>query len=338
MRITFTLCLLIFPLLAAAEPDGYFSHNDWEILCDNTRTCRAAGYSLNGEDSRREMLSVLLTREAGPSTPVSTEVTIVKLDSGDRDIDNLHLTIGLQDLGKVEKQRLTSTQTSALLAALRDKDSVVFSHHERRITLSTQGAKAVLLKMDDIQGRIGTPGALIRKGIRDESQVLPPLPVPVIFPATPSKEDWQALSLSDNATLRPTLIASLGDDRYCDYLMESRREADYPLLATKLDNRHLLVRILCWRGAYSEGYGYWVIDPALKTVPRLVTDSGTHYSEGKITLSHQGRDTGNCQTNAQWVWDGNVFQQGNASVKGMCHGVPGGLWTLQSHVAQVKVP
>jgi hypothetical protein len=34
--------------------------------------------------------------------------------------------------------------------------------------------------MDEFQGRIGTPGALVRKGTRPEATVLPPLPAPEI--------------------------------------------------------------------------------------------------------------------------------------------------------------
>ncbi len=36
--------LLAAPTLAAADlPGTRFFHGDWELACDNTRTCRAAG-------------------------------------------------------------------------------------------------------------------------------------------------------------------------------------------------------------------------------------------------------------------------------------------------------
>jgi len=38
----------------------------------------------------------------------------------------------------------------------------------------------VLLKMDEFQGRLDTPGALVRKGNKSESSALPPLPAPEI--------------------------------------------------------------------------------------------------------------------------------------------------------------
>ena len=63
---------LLLPSAQAAPPVGLsFSHNDWEMACDNTRTCRAAGYQ--GDDDELAV-SVLLTRKAGPRQPVSGEV------------------------------------------------------------------------------------------------------------------------------------------------------------------------------------------------------------------------------------------------------------------------
>ncbi|WP_410488919.1 DUF1176 domain-containing protein [Aeromonas hydrophila] len=53
--------MLITTLLASAlgsSTEGLsFQHKDWELACDNTRTCRAAGYSAESGG-----LSVLLTQ------------------------------------------------------------------------------------------------------------------------------------------------------------------------------------------------------------------------------------------------------------------------------------
>jgi hypothetical protein len=94
----------------AAFPHVSFDHQDWQLVCDNTRTCRAAGYQPDGAERNA---SLLLTRRAGPAAPVQAELQ-----------------------------------------------------------------NAVLLKMDEFQGRLDTPGAIIRKGQKLESSVLPSLPVP----------------------------------------------------------------------------------------------------------------------------------------------------------------
>ncbi len=52
-----------------------FIHKDWEIVCDNTGTCRAAGYQ---QDSETNLVSVLLTREAGDNSFVHAGVMIDK--------------------------------------------------------------------------------------------------------------------------------------------------------------------------------------------------------------------------------------------------------------------
>lgn len=46
----------------------WFSHHDWDLVCDSTRSCRAAGYQCDGDSLA---VSVLLARKAGPHKPVT---------------------------------------------------------------------------------------------------------------------------------------------------------------------------------------------------------------------------------------------------------------------------
>lgn len=60
-----TLLALPCPLTALATAPAkslYFQHHDWVVACDNTLTCRAAGYAADDDST----LSVLLTRKGGP--------------------------------------------------------------------------------------------------------------------------------------------------------------------------------------------------------------------------------------------------------------------------------
>ena len=61
------------PAIAAGQAPTTFSHFDWELACDNTRTCRAAGYQAGNEEPG---VSVLLTRPAGPDQPVTAQVEL----------------------------------------------------------------------------------------------------------------------------------------------------------------------------------------------------------------------------------------------------------------------
>ena len=70
--------LLTAPALHAADlPGTRFFHGDWELACDNTRTCRAAGYSVDGAELG---IAVLLTRPAGPGQPVTAQVRVGRYD------------------------------------------------------------------------------------------------------------------------------------------------------------------------------------------------------------------------------------------------------------------
>lgn len=61
--------------VTAAESGVSFEHKDWEVACDNTLTCRVAGYA--SEEGKGG--SVLLTRKAGPDTVATGEVVWLRI-------------------------------------------------------------------------------------------------------------------------------------------------------------------------------------------------------------------------------------------------------------------
>ncbi|MBV2132078.1 DUF1176 domain-containing protein [Pseudomonas sp. MAP12] len=76
-RPTLPLILALLPATLWAQettPAGVgFTHHNWQLACDNTRTCRAAGYQ---SDDDQLPVSVLLTRKAGPQQPVTGQVKL----------------------------------------------------------------------------------------------------------------------------------------------------------------------------------------------------------------------------------------------------------------------
>ena len=58
---------------AAAFEGFHFTHGDWEIACDNTGMCRAAGYQADGDEAA---VSVLLERAAGADAPVDAQLQL----------------------------------------------------------------------------------------------------------------------------------------------------------------------------------------------------------------------------------------------------------------------
>jgi hypothetical protein len=98
-----------------------------------------------------------------------------------------------------------------------------------------------------------------------------------------------------------------------------------------------LLSALCWRAAYNEGYGYWVIDNQLKGQPVLVTISGSDYDKGEITNVQKGRGIGDCMSQESWVWDGQSFRKSYDGGTGMCRYIhAGGTWDLPTLVTDVK--
>ena len=114
--------------VAAAEtlPQVQFNHKDWEIACNNTRTCRAAGYQ--AEDVMPNA-SVLLTRQAGPNQAVIAELPLVQTDDDDVTPASLQMTTGLRALGtiRIDREHRTGTMmpepTAAFVTALPKDDA-----------------------------------------------------------------------------------------------------------------------------------------------------------------------------------------------------------------------
>ena len=348
----FTTCLTSSSAYAQKTEGLRFSHHDWEIVCDNTRTCRAAGY--NAEDG--DPVSVLLTRKAGAQQAVSAELML-----GDYEGDfsqrfkklparvNVLMQVNDKALGavSVDTQSLMGTlsaaQVDALVSSLSRKSKLVWKFGKSQWQVSDKGAAAVLLKMDEFQGRLGTHAALIKKGTLSEEQVLPALPMPIVHvadvvPALPSDANFLQ---RNEKTLRAHLISLSKKDDSCPRLEEKGAEAEEAegLSVTRLNANKMLVSTLCWRAAYNEGYGYWVINQQAPFQAKLVTiaGEGTAEAENEIIVTQKGRGLGDCMWNETWLWNGQEFIQTSAISSGMCKLIaPGGAWELPLIVTDVK--
>ncbi|MEY4754448.1 MAG: hypothetical protein RJA44_2123, partial [Pseudomonadota bacterium] len=316
-----------------------FNHKDWELACDNTRTCRAAGYS---EDGAELPVSVLLTRAAGAATPVKAEVMVGAMDeaaerrkpAGNR----LTLRIGGREFGPVTlapdtlSGRLNPAQTEALLTALAGNARIEWLAGTQIRSLSSQGAAAVLLKFDEAQGRLGTTGALLRKGPRDEAQVPPPQSKPVLqAAATPRNAkpvQWPAEQLT---VLRQGLAGTLKAADDCSGLTSAAIELQ------PLGGEHLLVALECWSAAYNSGIGYWVVNARPPYAPVLVTTAGSSYADGRIDAMQQGRGLGDCASLDNWLWTGRQFVHSAAASTGLCRMIAaGGAWELPTLVTESR--
>lgn len=344
---TGVLAGLVWPFyVQAGDISGLsFAHQDWMLVCDNTRTCRAVGYH-GYEDSAA--VSVLLTRTAGPNEKVSGTVKIGELDIEDEVFDALtsdavlSLVIDGQVAGNVDVDpallgaELPDGVLAPLLRALRRDSDIEWVLGQYRWRLSDAGATAVLLKMDDVQGRVGTPGALVRKGTRREADVLPPLAPPVVIAVPVDVAPSLSLPADDEQALRVALRTNMEDEIECEGLALPE-EGGEELDIIRLTESRLLVSATCWRAAYNGGAGFWIVNDSRPFRPILVTDSATDFDGGTISAMHKGRGIGDCYSMDEWTWDGQAFVHTLSWTTGQCRSLAaGGAWELPERVTEVR--
>ena len=347
-------------LLALAAPaafparaeEGSFDHQDWQVVCDNTRTCRVAGYQRDDADMP---VSVLLTRQAGAGTAVAGQVTL-----GDGWADSMldalpaQFRVALWIDGKSHGERivgktalqadLTAAQVAALLKALTRDTEIEFRAGKTVWALSDRGAAAVLLKMDDFQGRIGTVGAVYRKGKKTEANVLPPLPAPIVkaAPLAPAKPSDARFMAQHGDAVRKALRSAIDLDACPDLqetgdkMSEEAGEEEQALDMVRLTKTKLLVSTRCWLAAYNAGSGYWIINDTAPYRPELVTSDATDFDNGTLISTQKARGLGDCWGSEQWTWNGTAFVQTAASSTGLCKGFAGGAWELPTLVTEIR--
>ncbi|CAH0222336.1 hypothetical protein SRABI118_02257 [Massilia sp. Bi118] len=342
-RIALLLSVLPMSTLYAADsPQLRFFHKDWEIACDNTRTCRAAGYQ---DDDAEAGVSVLLTRAAGANQ--NPRVQLKLADTGSAPPDSVQMHVAGRRLGAVKidgdaKGELDASQTEALLAAVLKDAPISWTAKTESWKLSTKGANAVLLKMDEFQGRLGTPGALVRKGRKSASSVAPALPLPelVAAPVRSDEPDPRLVPAKQLTALLAELRKTLGDEdgNSCEGFDENAR-SPAKLSAYRLSDSRLLVSLGCFMATYNSGDAYWVTNALPPFAPVMVTNAGSDYSEGRIYAIQKGRGMGDCISSDTWTWDGQGFVHTSSMTTGMCKGIAaGGAWELPTLVVKVKQP
>ena len=328
LRLGAAMAIACLSALAHAE---VFIFKDWAVSCDNTRGCEAAGFRADGSDSKPVMLWI--ARAAGAGAPVRARLK-VETASGAR--------TGPFRLVVDEKTRLAEPLDGDLdaaafaraLPALLERSSVEVDFDSERYTLSLNGLKAALLKMDDLQGRIGTRGALVRKGPRDEHDVPGPLP-----PFTPHPAPNFALKSTDAALLKlilPTLAAD------CNVALSDGVDSADVAIHRVSDGQVIVLRE-CQRGTFQSGYAAWLVDdkppygarrleyPQADGSSRpLAMNVQWEGNGGSLRSISKGRAENDCGGDAFWTWTGRALELYNAHEAPLCRGMPGGGMTLRT--------
>ncbi|MGO2020485.1 MAG: DUF1176 domain-containing protein [Psychrobacter sp.] len=338
------------------EGEGFVKDN-WQVVCDNTLTCRAAGYSEDGTASGGATILLTVTPK---ESAVKAKLKLQNVDDVETSPANAWLashgsrvSLYLNDkkYGMVELDSaslsgdLSTGQTQQLLARAKQNTKIEFRSGPYRWHVSDSGLSAVLLKLDESQGRVGTPLALVSKNNQPSMTPKSAIPIPKIVAAPVySTEDsnpnidltkmdyWRAnienwIITESNDELKEECYALNSDEKWS-------RDGDWTL--TALNAKYTLASHVCWRGAYNEGIGFWVIDDAIPSKPSLVTYSGGSYDEGQIISGHRGRGLGDCIYLKEWTWNGSSFVNSRAIGTGLCRMIQlGGAWDMPSYVSEV---
>ena len=334
-----------------------FVQDDWQLVCDNTLTCRAAGYSEDGIASGGA--SILLTIIPKQSA-IKAQLMLQNVDGVETSPANawlanhgsrVSLYLNNKNYGVVELDSealsgaLSTNQTQQLLAQARQNTKIEFRSGQYRWYVSDSGLAAVLLKLDEIQGRVGTLLALISKNVQPtmmpkSAKPIPKIVVAPVYSAEDSNPNIDSTIIDYwRENISNWIISDTDDDlkEECFALNpEEEWSGDGDWTLTPLDAKYTLASHVCWRGAYNEGIGFWVIDHTNLNKPTLITYSGGSYDDGQILSGQRGRGLGDCVYLEEWTWNGNTFVNSKAMNTGLCRMIQlGGAWDLPTYVSDV---
>ena len=344
MKKVILLSLLPFTAMAASTSIKGIGENyqDWDLVCDNTGTCRIAGY----QDESSDPVSILFTRAAGENAAVEGKLTILPFGEADRDVQvgqDIEIWLNGKSLGTVKHisddapDKLTEEQTKALLSGLKKESEIRLTYGKTTLKVSDKGAAAAMLKMDEFQQRLNTPSALIRQG-QEKHAVLAPKVEPKIDAVSVKNRKTTELKLGEKQYDNVLALLRKAHDGCVDEDLESQDITIYPLTHNKV-----LAEALCFEGAYQGTNYYAVLDDKLSKVEQVLAEqyneAGYDEKQGYAFVrgSYKGRALGDCWAGQDAVWNGKIFIRTSEWTTGSCKGLPGGTWQLPIFVSNVIV-
>lgn len=375
--------LALVSSISAVASDAYgtpfegwgFVSDDWQVVCDNTLTCRAAGYA--DESANSSPASILLVVEPQKALP-KAYVDFIDLENefyepsnneslvADMGISNepkvIELWLNNKNYGAINSRSddsrlmLDKNQTRQVLIHARLNTKIEIRVGSDSWPISDKGMSAVLLKLDEVQGRVGTPIALVSKNNPDRQTPKSAQPIPIIKQAYAyANEEKQQLNPETLAYFQqninqwvnindPLLVGSeekMGDCELVNPNTEAHKRMqeygssmlDWEFIP--VDKNYTLASHGCWMGAYNASAGYWLINNKRPHNPQLITTAGNDYFDGEIWAVHKDRGLGDCWNRQVWIWNGKAFLQSEVSSSGMCRGFAGGAWSMPTYVSEV---
>lgn len=320
---------------ASAMPVQQRKFRDWIAVCDNGNACAAFGPAEN------ESGFVRVAVQPGPDARPGVTVGLWPSES---DAGSLGLTVDGQAFAVSPEEGeavagdpprgVVQRQAADLVRAMARGQSMVLTYGAEAHIVSLSGAAAAFLWIDERQGRLDTPTALIRRGDDRPAGAVPPGPPLPRVPVAP------AISQAGLPEV-PVLPAGLARD---SAVLEcaadvSHLDAEFtrPTVARLSDGVELW-GVACFTGAYNFGTAYWLTgeggrDPrpaqfygAEGEVDSVLVNAGYDPATRTITAFNKGRGLGDCGVSQAWVWSGRAFVLTHESAMTECWGVASDLW------------
>lgn len=326
---------------AQAQIGEMKTFRDWTAGCDNTRACTALSLPNEADE---DVAFLRLDRAAGPDSAPSLTLKLRRQKLAPRFEIELVLdgapfpTAGRRfpatsNDAETAEIALPPADAEALIAAARKATLLTARIGKRSFKLSLAGSVAAMLWIDERQGRLDTPTALIRKGTTGNVPPAPALPVIVSKPAT-----GKPLAKDQAAALIKALRAELNrrEPDSCEDTPEGFTSADD---VYALDDATRLVVVACSRGAYNISSQFWLVPgrDVAKAKPAVfegnedkpgneLVNADFDPKDGRATFFAKGRGIGDCGASGSYGWNGARFAALQLSAMGECRLIPADDW------------
>ena len=328
-RIPLLAAALLLPAAAPPPPvPTYRQFGRWLVACDNTRACVARGFD---EVTRAELD---LVRPAGDARPRLVLSADGAFDAAALRLDGKPLPLPVPAWSKGKDGVFTDDPAAvdAFVLAARDAHAITLDPPPADgadWSVPLDGFTAALLLVDAVQGRPGTPTALV--AARGPAAVPPAPPVP----PTPRWAAPPPLTGSEKADL----VRRAGRLRSPDF---NPCEVRQPPAVFALDAAHALAIRPCYLAAY-QGSSVVAVLPRnggpdrpvklpLPGVPGSATDGPDmvdpdfNPATGTLSTASKGRGLADCGSSESWVWSGGAFRLNALSYQAQCGGTAPGDW------------
>ena len=324
------LSLLLLPTLtwAAEEVPQYTEIKNWLVVCDNTRHCTAISAE---EDQENAPLSLRIDRDAGPERVAQVSIAIFGevTDKPLLDGKPLKSTLEKGTGDNANRWMANGPQALALIDELRNGSSLSMNNQGEEGSTSLDGFSASLLLVDSVQERVGTQGALLKRGSKPDSSV-PAAPLaPQLAPFNKAK----ALSEAEQKRIGDAVLKATRDDWDADHDADENPGVS----VAALNDSTVLVIIQTSCAAYNCNYALYQTSPTNPEQAELLdvdefpgedmADELTGYvayspDTGVLTSYDKGRGIGDCGASQSWRYDGKGFRPRSFAMMSSCAGNP----------------